>query len=106
MWRGVPPTTIGEGFLELWGGISTNEFGEGFLILLQLMSLERDSCTTTTDNEFGEGFLELWGGISTNEFGEGFLILLRLMSLEKIKTLLVLTYLVHISPILGALLIV
>ena len=62
MWRGVPPTTIGEGFLELWGGISTNEFGEGFLIPLQLMSLERDSCTTTTADEFGEGFLELWGG--------------------------------------------
>ena len=34
---------IGEGFLENWGGISINEFGEGFLILLQLMSLERDS---------------------------------------------------------------
>ena len=53
---------FGEGFLELWGGISTNEFGEGFLILLELMSLDRDSCTTTTADEFGEGFLELWGG--------------------------------------------
>ena len=50
---------------------------------MQLMSLERDSCTTTIANEFGEGFLELWGGISTNEFGEGFLILLQLMSLER-----------------------